>query len=278
MRTKSWLIGLGVLTAASVASAAPIAFPGSGTSYIYSQNFDTALGSEWTLDGWAAQNIFTGGKTQVNSGDISGTAPAGVVYPLVPKTAPSNLTTFGFGGRFLTNNAKGTTSATARVEFNNLPTHSSIDLGFLLAVGDSIDSVDTALIIKVDGVEVFNTDFSGGGAQFNAAGTGVIKTANLSTNTYYREKWNVGAATSDDRTTEGWTLETVYDFTNATAFNAIAHTSDTLTIEFIHGMDQTWTDEFAAFENVSISLNGVIPTPASLISLLAAAPLVMRRR
>jgi hypothetical protein len=275
------LTGCGVLAMASVvstASAAPVAFPGSGTSYVYSQNFDAALGSEWTLDGWGTQNIFTGGTTGVTAPNISGTAPDGVVYPLTPKVAPSNLTTFGFAGKFLTNNAKGSTTATAKVEFNNLPNHTSIDLGFLLAVGDSIDSIDTPLIIKVDGVEVFNTDFSGGGGQYNNAGTGVTKTTNLSTNGYYREKWNAGAVTSDDRTVESWTLETVYDFTNATAFNAIAHTSDTLTIEFIHGFDQAWTDEFAAFENVSVTLNGVIPTPASLISLLVAAPLLMRRR
>ncbi len=282
--------------------AAPIAFPGSGTSYVYTQNFDSALGSEWTLNGWVTPDIFPGGSTQVTGNgtahnQVSPSSPSGLSYPAtfpLPAIKPADsFANHGFASKWLVNDARTADdgTATARVEFNNLPTHSSIDLDFLLAVGDSIDTGTSnmthydgpkTIAIKVDGVLVWDFLFSSGGGNL-AATNGIVKLVNAGNlNTYYREQWNdnagAGPAHDGDRAAMGWTLDSAYDMGGFTTFTAIAHTADTLTVEFIHNLSSSYTDEYHGIDNVAITLNGVIPEPGALTLLALAAAALARRK
>ena len=281
---------------ASQVRAAAIAFPGSGTNYVYTENFNGALGSEWTLNGWTVHSVFTGGMTHVTglgagNGLVSTSSPSGgswpATYPLAAVKTPDSFLNYGFDGNWLVNTARPSTNGgSAVVEFDNLPAHDSIDLGFLLAAGDSIDSAALdgpySLTIKVDDVTVFRFMFSGGGNNLTTNSSNhIIKLAgSANLDTYYREQWNdnsgAGPLSETDRSGQGWTLDSAYDMSSYTGFVGIAHSAGTLKVEFIHMLSSDSTDEYHAIENLSISLNNVVPEPAT-VSLLGLALFALAR-
>lgn len=289
-------VAIWILALTLPVTAAPVPFPETGGDYIYSQGFDSALGTEWTLNGWLVSTIYPGGAAQVSANGNSNAQIANSTsgknylasFPLAAIKAPDSYANHGFSGNWLINKARADDdgTATARLEFNNLPGHTSIDLGMLLAVGDSIDggtgtNADgpKSITIKVDGVTVWDYFFSAGGN--NLTGTGIVKAVgggNL--NSYYREQWNdnsgAGPSGPNDRVGLSWTYDSAYNLNNFATFNAIPHTADTLTIDFVHNLSSAASDEYQALENVTVGLNGV-PEPASLpiaLGLLA----VLRRR
>ena len=277
--------------------AAPIAFPGSGTNYVYTEDFNAALGTEWTLDGWTPLAVCTGGMTHVTglgsgNGLVSTSSPSGgswpAVYPLPAIKAADSFGNHGFDGNWLINLARPSTNGgSAIVEFDNLPVHDSLDLGFLLAAGDSIDSAALdgpySFTLRVDDAVVFQFMFSGGGNNLTTnSGNQIVKLVgggNL--DTYYREQWNdnagAGPSGENDRFGQGWTLDSAYDMSSYTGFVGIAHSASTLKVEFVHTLSSTYSDEYHAIENVSITLNNVVPEPAT-VSLLGLAFFALARR
>lgn len=263
-------------------AGAGVAFPESGG---YSQDFAGPLGAEWTFDRWTTIAVPVNGATQ--AGSIQGTGPAGVTTPLPAILPPTSFLSYGFGGTWVTTLARGDElngpgpRPTARLEFTDLPWHDRLDLDFLLAVGDTIDgsTQDGPLTIKIDGTVVFQFQFSGGGYSLPQTNGIVRLTApngeNLTPNWYW-EQWKTDAQTSDDRFALSWTLDSVYDMSGFTGFS-IPHTGDTLTIEFLHELSSNYTDEYFAFDNVTVTLN-VVPEPSASSLALAGVVLVWWRR
>lgn len=275
---------------------AAIQFPGSGTNYSYSQNFEAPLGAEWSLDGWQTLSVFWGGATQVTgtgSGNLlvqpsspsnfTDAAFGGATFPLPAIKAPDSFTNHGAAGQWLINQARsaGLGTGTASLSFTNLPAHESIDIDFLLAAGDSIDSTDpTNITLRVDGVTIWEFQFTASGN--NLSGPGIVKlVGNGNLNNYYREQWNnrtAGPTNENDRVAQSWIGDSFYDMAGFSNLTAIPHTSDTLTIEIIHNLSSAYTDEYLAIENVGVTLNGVIPEPSTLALLGIAAALLATRR
>ncbi|HPA17523.1 MAG TPA: PEP-CTERM sorting domain-containing protein [Verrucomicrobiae bacterium] len=267
---------------ASVPGHGAIQFPGSGTNYSYSQNFDSALGAEWTLDGWQTVGIFSGGATQVTAtgtgnllvqpsspGNFTDTAFGGATFPLPAIKTPDSFTNHGASGLWLINLARssGSGTGTATLSFTNLPAHTSIDIDFLLAAGDSIDATDyTNITLRVDGATLWQFQFSASGN--NLSGPGIVKlVGNGNLDNYYREQWannTAGPTNANDRFAQSWIGDSFYNMDGFSNFTAIPHTSDTLTIEIIHNLSSAYTDEYLAIENLGVTLNGVIPEPSAL--------------
>ena len=190
---------------------------------------------------------------------------------IAPTVAPQLLTDLGFAGGWLINEGLGDAfdvngdetlfeqrfSASARVEFQNLPEHVGIDIDFLMAAGDSIDSTPTRndrdgpFEIRVDGETVFSQF---GGNFTPPAGVGVLAiNANLTGS--YQETWNNNPALDEnDRAITAWRMDSAYDFSTGLALSSIDHTADTLTVEFIHRIGSFPDDEYTAIDNVAITL------------------------
>lgn len=268
------------LCAIAPQSSAAIQFPGSGTNYAYNHDFNSTLGSEWTLDGWQTVNVFAGGAAQVisngsgnllvlpsNPGGFTDSAFGGATFPLPAIKAPDSFTNHGASGQWLINLARGAGTGAATLSFTNLPTHESIDIDFLLAAGDSIDSTDlTNIILRVDGTTIWQFQFTASGN--NLTGPGIVKlVGNGNLDNYYREQWannTAGPTNSNDRFAQSWIGDSFYNMGGFSNFTAIPHTSDTLTIEIIHNLSSAYTDEYLAIENIGVTLNGVIPEPSTL--------------
>lgn len=280
----------------SIALRAAIQFPGTGTNYSYTHDFNSALGAEWTLDGWQTVNIFPGGATQVISNgngnllvmpsspsNFTDAAFGGATFPLPAIKPPDSFTNYGATGQWLINQARSSGSGTgaATLSFTNLPLHESIDIDFLLAAGDSIDSTDlTNITLRIDGTTIWQFQFTASGN--NLSGPGIVKlVGNGNLDNYYREQWNnrtSGPTNENDRVAQSWIGDSFYDMGGFSNFTAIPHTSDTLTIEIIHNLSSTYTDEYLAIENIGVTLNGVIPEPSTLGLLGVGACLYALRR
>ena len=282
-----------LLSGGHLLQAAPISFPGSNITYVYQEDFDGTLGTEWTLDGWQTAAVFTSGAVdvtangtgnrQVRPSNPTGLSYSSATFPLASIVTADSFLNYGFADNWLVNAALGTTTGTATVEFNNLPEHESIDLDFLLAAGDSIDGGEGIFTVIVDGNVVFSYDFSSGGN--GLSGSGIVKMVgggNL--DNYYREQWqdNSGAGPTDenDRFGQSWTFDSAYDMSGALALTAIPHTADTLTVQFTHDLSSNYTDEYNAVEGFSITLNDVtVPEPSTLVLLAAGlVSLLVHRR
>lgn len=280
----------------AVAQAAPMPFPGPGPGWVfsYSENFDGGVGTEWTLDGWQVLAVPPSGyATVIGNGwgaqRVWPAQPSGLVFPgatfPLPAVSVDSYSNYGFANDWLTNTAQGATTATARVDFTNLLLHKSIDLSFLFAAGDTIDPGEGLLTIKVDGVIVFSRDFGPGGITGSLAGTGIVRLVDCENIDlgWYQEQWNdnggAGPANDADRFALDRMQASVYDMTSVLALINIAHTGSTLSIEFIHDLDQTSTDEYFGIEGFVITLNDVIPEPTTILLFgLGGLGLCRRRR
>ncbi|EAM50141.1 PEP-CTERM sorting domain-containing protein [Crocosphaera watsonii] len=165
---------------------------------------------------------------------------------------------FGFGGRFLRNVRAGNPAPSTRLTLTDLPSHTSIDINFLLAIIDSWDGNHPTFgpdffNVKVDGVSIFSETFD----QWNRPKT-------------YTSVHNILTS----RTNLGFTgrfPDRAYDMALEEAFQGIAHTSDTLTIEwFVSGTGSLGNlsesyDESFAIDNVEVVLNGVVPEPLTIL-------------
>lgn len=173
----------------------------------------------------------------------------------------------GFGNTFLRTQAGNGVANGISVTLTNLPSHSSVDIDFLLAVIDSWDGVGNpthgpdGLTVAIDGVpifaEVFENSFSGVQTYTPPIGVELARHADLGFTP-------VGSFFRDS----------AYDMGLDTTFDNIAHTASTLTISWyrhsgrqINGSSSVPVDESWAIDNVSVRLNAMnsVPEPSTLM-------------
>jgi hypothetical protein len=180
-----------------------------------------------------------------------------------------------FAGSFL----RSATANTVTLSLTGLPTHSSLNLGFLFAAIDSLDGTGTFpagdfFKITLDGQQIFRESFA------NALPDQIQS---------YVPPPGVQLARHQDLGFQGpggFYTDSAYDFAADPAFANIAHTGSSLTLTFViegEGV-QALEDESWAMDNLRVSLNGVttaVPEPetyALLLAGLAAMTWTARRR
>ena len=168
---------------------------------------------------------------------------------------------YGFSGNWLrasTNNGSQTTTLT----LTDLPSHTYIDLDFLLAAVDSIDSDDGPFTVTVDGEVIFSEHI--GSTYVPAEPITLVRGKQLG--------GNLGE--------ESWLVDDAYRMGLLPEFSNIAHTADTLTIVFSSGLSTPGSDESYAIDNLTIALGVPEPSTSLLLLLLAGMGLIgsWRRR
>jgi len=179
---------------------------------------------------------------------------------------PSNLSGFvnfesvqgftaeGFSGEYLRNTSGGDPAAKTTLTLTDLPTHASVDIGFLLAIIDSWDDATDVgtyspdiLNVEVDGNSIFSSGFRGDGDQAYVPSSGVLLLdINDGQDRAGNPNWN----------------DSAYDMAKEPIFQAIPHTSDTLTIDwFASGSGwQGGDDESWAMDNLQVCVNAAAPS------------------
>ena len=238
---------------------------------VYTQDFESALGSEWSgvttlesvqglsgLGGGASGNTFAGSLLYNPTGGVAG------------------------------NNSAGANGQATTLTLQGLPSHSTLSISFLLAVIDSWDGANGApapdyFTIRVDGVLVFQQTFaiqSGSPGLLQStpgdhqiAGTG---TGNLGFYVYSDMAFDLAGALTQGDLGLGFGL------------GAIPHTASTAVIEFRAegggwqgnyggtGFDEAW-----GMDELVIGVDGgpVIPLPhAGGMAMAGLGLLAMRRR
>jgi hypothetical protein len=164
------------------------------------------------------------------------------------------FTAEGFSGDYLRNKSTGNPADSTILTIDNLPEHTTVDVGFLLAIIDSWDGENVGdyspdiLNVKVDGTTIFSEGFRGaGGAQSYVPSPDVLL---------------LSIDAGQDRAGSGWS-DSAYNMANEPIFQGIPHTDDTVTIEwFASGSGwQGGNDESWAIDNVKIGLDGACTPP-----------------
>ncbi len=151
----------------------------------------------------------------------------------------------------------------------DLPAHTHVSVGFLLALIDSWDGTEL-MEISVDGQLLFSHWFqlASGDASSYVAPPGALLSAGI------ERGWSIGAWYARDR---------AYDLSVEPAFIDIPHTASTLTLTFrlgavSGGAAQNWqggTDESWAIDNLKVTLGNsasATPTPIAAAMLRGNAP------
>jgi hypothetical protein len=147
-----------------------------------------------------------------------------------------------FSGNFLRNDSGGNPATPTTLTLTGLPSHTSINLNFLLGIIDSWDGYSEwgpdVFNVQVDGVSVFSQVM----VTYSAPPGGLLSSGS---NLGFNISW-------DDR---------AYNMYLEPAFQNIPHTGSTLTISWFAsgpvwqgGYDESW-----AIENVQVVLNNVVP-------------------
>lgn len=167
---------------------------------------------------------------------------------------------YGFSGNWLRTSTAGTQTAT--VTLTDLPPHTWVDLDFLLAVLDSMDGNEGPFTVKIDGQTIFSQAFLGSFAP--GAPIELVRNVQLG--------GNLGA--------DPWWRDSAFHLGLLPAFSNIPHSASTMTIEFSAGVNQDFTDESYAIDNLTVSFG--VPEPSALLLALAGLlPVVgvcLRRR
>lgn len=181
----------------------------------------------------------------------------------------SGLGTAGnqFGGNVLRYNDIALHDVTLTLA--DMPAHTHVSIGFLLALIDSWDGTEL-MEISVDGQLLFSHWFqlASGDASSYVAPPGALLSAGI------ERGWSIGSWYAHDR---------AYDLSVEPAFIDIPHTASTLTLTFrlgavSGGAAQNWqggTDESWAIDNLKVTLGNsasAAPTPAAAAMLLGNAP------
>ena len=212
------------------------------------------------------------------NGSLAG-GPVGWVSISVPfdgsnlvEPAPAGFVGQGFGPTSMTHSIGN--PASLRISMGDLPTHTSLNLGFLLAVIDSWDGSSgnwhpDIFNVVLDGTSLYSRTFD----NFNT-GDQTASTANrLSFGT------DLGFNTWPD---------SVYDFQGANGFLNVLHTDSSALIQFIANGDgwQGGNDESFGLDKILVSVNipdtNVVPEPSTMLllgsGLLGLVGLSRRRR
>ena len=204
----------------------------------YSADFENGLPAEWAVSRLSIQQI-------------------------EERTAPDeDYTDYGFSpGSWLRTSSGGIQTAT--LTLTDLPCHEAIDLDFLIATMDSIDSSDGPFEVYVDGVLIFSQKYGSAGSGYNpGAPVALVRSKQLG--------GHLG--------TDSWWFDGGFDMGELEAiFDNIPHSSRELTIQFVSGLSSGPTDESYAIDDVGIFLH-IVPEPASLGLLAAGLGVLLRRR
>lgn len=159
-----------------------------------------------------------------------------------------------FGGGFL----RSETGNTVTLTLNNLPTHNSIDIGFLFAAIDSLDGTGAFpsgdfLHITIDGNTVFRESFANAlesqtQSYVSPAGVELARRVDL----------GFGGP-------GGYHTDSAYNLGADPRFSGFLHSASTLTISFLiegEGI-QALSDESWAMDNLRVDLNEV-PVPGAV--------------
>lgn len=213
----------------------------------------------------------------VLSADFDVDLPAAVSPGLATLTGVEGFSGLGptgnaFGGQFL----RSPTGNEVTLTLTDLPMHTSISLGFLLAAIDSLDGTGTFpqgdfLRITLDGAEVFRESFA------NAA--------DYQVQSYEAPAGGVLARRTDlgFQGPGGYYTDSAYNMFLEPKLQNLLHTASTATFTFVMegpGV-QDLSDESWAMDNVTVSVSA-IPEPSvswlALVGLLGATAMVRRRQ
>lgn len=176
-----------------------------------------------------------------------------------------------FGGNFL----RSATGNVVTLTLNNLPTHSSLSLGFLFAAIDSLDGTGTFpsgdfFRIDIDGQTVFRESFAN-------AMPSQIQSYEPPPGAELARHQDLGFGGPG-----GYYTDSAYDFAVDPRFSHIAHSASSLTVSFLiegEGI-QSLDDESWAMDNLRVEVDAVpVPAAAWLFGsgLLGLAGLARRR-
>ena len=207
-----------------------------------------------------SQTIFS---TDFNSGvpaQFTGVTTAEPVQGFSTVVNPNGAT---FGGNFLRIPVGGTPTNQAALTLTGLAAHTSIDLGFLLAIIDSWDGAGPGgaqpdiFNVTVDGQSIFsstltNVNLAGYGQGFNPTVPGVDLTPGFA-----EIAFAVFASVGDS----------AYFMALEPRFRNIPHTGSTVTIRwFASGVGiEPVVNESWAIDNVQVTLNGLTTAPVSVV-------------
>jgi len=171
---------------------------------------------------------------------------------------------YGFGNNLLQNDATGNPATATTLTINGLPTHTALNIGFLLAVIDSWDSTNGSpapdfFNVDVDGVNVFQATFAqaSGGVEYAFPAGGQLF-----------NNINVGF---------GGYNEDGYDMSLEPALQNIAHTGSSVVITF-YASGAGWqgsSDESFGIDNLVVT---AVPTPGAAAVLSLGGLALSRRR
>ncbi len=221
-----------------------------GVITVYSNTFETE-----TLGVMATGGTFASGIT----GAWSGTGNV---------TSTEGYSAYGFGSKYLFNNASGVNAPAATLTLNNLPTHTSVTLLVHFAAIDSWDGYGSCgpdtFNINLGGSTVFSNDF------------GNVFTGECGAHPQHYGTSNaivLPTASAHLAQTNYWT-DSAYNLGADPALSNITHSSSSLIFSFNAGGTggnafQGNGDESWAIDNITVLLNGtidpvVVPEPGSL--------------
>ena len=184
-------------------------------------------------------------KTDFETGIPTAIAPQTALIEGVQSFAGLGTPPNTFSGSFL----RSATGNIVRVSVTNLPAHTSLSLGFLLAAIDSLDGTGTFpagdfFNVKLDGVSIFRESFAN-------ATTTQIQSYVPAAGVELAHRVELGFGTG------GFFLDSAYDLSLEPRFQNIPHTASTLelTFEFEGEGNQSLGDESWAMDNLEIKVN-----------------------
>ena len=211
-------------------------------------------------------------------GSITGSASIVSVEGLQGKGNLGNT----FSGSMLVNKQRGLPAASCTLTLNNLPTHSSIQIGFLLAIINSWDgsSENDRFEVLLDGqtlfTETFDNFFTNDQTYVPPANVQIVDRIDF---LYYDRAFpNLGFAGNFDWGDAG------YDMYFEPRLQNVAHSSSTATIVFraTYSGGALENEEFWGIDNLKVTLYGTStvpePTTGIVFGCLGLASLKLRKR